>query len=323
MFIQSDTLSKEIKTNYSAINNSNIIFGNPPYSGHSKNRNYWIDTLLKDKSSYYEINGIPISEKTSKWIQDDYVKFIKFAHSLVEQKGYGIIAFITNHGFIDNPTFRAMRYQLLQFFTNIYILNLHGYYLNNKHDGIKDENIFDIKKGVSINIFVKKQNQKSCEFIHYYEIFGDREKKLDFLQKKSLKTINWSIIKPTPENYFFHKIDQEIYLEYLAGWKIISKNPKDNVIFNKNSVGLLSAQDKVVIQFDKKSLKELLVDFSSKSIEELKSKYPDIEDNSCWKLESAIKDVKDSGEFDKRIKKILYRPFDVRYTYYSGHSTGF
>jgi len=137
-----------------------VIFGNPPYAGHSTNKSQWINTLI---ATYKE--GCPELKKPgqAKWLSDDYVKFMRFAQWHIEQTGYGILAFITNHSYLDNPTFRGMRRSLLQSFDDLYILDLHG---NSKKqeqalDGSKDENVFDIQQGVAISIFVKWRDSES------------------------------------------------------------------------------------------------------------------------------------------------------------------
>jgi type I restriction-modification system DNA methylase subunit len=131
-----------------------VVIGNPPYSGHSENNNEWIRGLVND---YYFVDGKPLGERNPKWLQDDYVKFIRFAQWRIDKSGQGILAFITNHGFLDNPTFRGMRQQILKTFGEIFIYDLHG---NSKKqevclDGSKDENVFDIQQGVSINLMLK------------------------------------------------------------------------------------------------------------------------------------------------------------------------
>lgn len=133
-----------------------VIIGNPPYSGHSENNNDWIKELVND---YYFVDNNPLNEKNSKWLQDDYVKFIRFSQWRIDKTGKGILAFINNHGFLDNPTFRGIRQQLLKSFDEIFIYDLHG---NTKKqetcpDGSKDENVFDIQQGVNINIMVKNR----------------------------------------------------------------------------------------------------------------------------------------------------------------------
>ena len=144
-----------------------VILGNPPYSGHSANTGKWINDLLRGSDSlndkptnnYFTVDGQPLGERNPKWLNDDYVKFIRFAQWRIDQTGYGVLAFVTNHGYLDNPTFRGMRQSLMKSFDEIYILDLHG---NSKKkekspDGSKDENVFDIQQGVSIGIFVKKK----------------------------------------------------------------------------------------------------------------------------------------------------------------------
>jgi type I restriction-modification system DNA methylase subunit len=137
-----------------------VVLGNPPYSGHSANKSEWIAGLVKD---YYYVDGVPLKERNSKWLQDDYVKFIRFGQWRVSQTGFGVLAFVTNHGYLDNPTFRGMRQNLMQTFTDIYVLDLHG---NSKKkevspDGSPDQNVFDIQQGVSIGIFIKEPGKST------------------------------------------------------------------------------------------------------------------------------------------------------------------
>ncbi|MGL5510788.1 MAG: N-6 DNA methylase, partial [Microcoleaceae cyanobacterium] len=131
-----------------------IVLGNPPYSGHSANKNKWIDGLLQD---YYQVDGAGLNEKNPKWLQDDYVKFIRFGQYRIDRTGAGILAFVTNHGYLDNPTFRGMRQSLMKTFDEIYIYDLHG---NTKKkevcpDGSADKNVFDIQQGVAVCIMIK------------------------------------------------------------------------------------------------------------------------------------------------------------------------
>jgi len=131
-----------------------VVLGNPPYSGHSANKGEWIGRMVRD---YYQVDGKPLGEKNPKWLQDDYVKFLRFAQWCIKQTGHGIVAMITNHGYLDNPTFRGMRQSLMNTFDEIYILDLHG---NSKKkekapDGGEDKNVFDIQQGVAICLLVK------------------------------------------------------------------------------------------------------------------------------------------------------------------------
>jgi hypothetical protein len=131
--------------------------------------------------NYFEVDGQSLGERNPKWLNDDYVKFIRFAQWRIEQTGYGILAFVTNHGYLDNPTFRGMRQSLMHSFDDIYILDLHG---NSKKeercpDGIKDANVFDIQQGVAISIFIKRQKNKNLSKranVYHSHLWGEREK---------------------------------------------------------------------------------------------------------------------------------------------------
>jgi predicted helicase len=131
-----------------------VVLGNPPYSGHSSNTGQWISDVIKE---YYQVDGKPLGEKNPKWLQDDYVKFIRFSQWKIDQAGEGVLGFITNHSYLDNPTFRGMRQSLMNSFDEIYILDLHGNSLKKERakDGSKDENVFDIMQGVAICFMIK------------------------------------------------------------------------------------------------------------------------------------------------------------------------
>lgn len=136
-----------------------VVLGNPPYSGHSANKSEWIAGLVKD---YYFVDGLPLGEQNPKYLQDDYVKFIRFGQWRIDCTGSGILAFITNHGYLDNPTFRGMRQSLEKTFDEIYFMDLHG---NSRKkevspDGSPDKNVFDIQQGVAIAIMVKYLQEK-------------------------------------------------------------------------------------------------------------------------------------------------------------------
>lgn len=137
-----------------------VILGNSPYSGHSANKGEWI---LRQIETYKQVDSKPLGEKNPKWLQDDYVKFLRFAQWKIEQAGRGVVGMITNHSYLDNPTFRGMRRSLMQTFDEIYILNLHGNSLKRERcpDGSPDENVFDIRQGVAIALFVKRPHPRS------------------------------------------------------------------------------------------------------------------------------------------------------------------
>ncbi len=133
------------------------VIGNPPYSGESANKGDHIMALM---DAYKKEPGgkEKLKERNPKWINDDYVKFIRMAEDVIAKNpSGGVLGFITNHGYLDNPTFRGMRWHLLQSFDKIWVLDLHG---NSKKkevspNGDLDKNLFDIQQGTAIVIAIR------------------------------------------------------------------------------------------------------------------------------------------------------------------------
>ena len=182
-----------------------VVLGNPPYSGHSANKGEWIGKLVRD---YYFVDGQPMGERNPKWLQDDYVKFIRFGQWRIEQTGEGVLAFITNNSYLDAPTFRGMRQQLLQTFSEIYILNLHGDSRKSVLSAArqKDENVFDIVQGVSIVVLVKYSGNTDSN-IFYVDLRGKRKSKYNFLDLNEQNDVDWQLIKPSRPYYLFKPIN--------------------------------------------------------------------------------------------------------------------
>jgi len=304
-----------------------VILGNPPYSGHSANKGPWISDLLKKgytlangskDDGYYTVDGKPLKEKNPKWLQDDYVKFIRFAQWKIDQAGEGIIGFITNHSYLDNPTFRGMRRSLMRSFNEIYILDLHGNSLKKEicPDGSPDENVFDIRQGVAIAFFIKKKSPKESCSVHHSELWGLREKKYDWLRKNDIETTDWLEISPKPGFYLFVPRDETLIEAY-------ESYPKITDIFKLNSVGIVTARDNLTIHWSRDDAWATVSTFSKMDKELARQAYKLGKDVRDWKVEFAQKDLMDSGLDKNKIVPILYRPFDVRYTYYTGRSRGF
>lgn len=288
-----------------------IITGNPPYSGASSNKGLYEDEIkisyglepskanLNDEQkryinlyfqektkqntstfkAIYEKHKLE-NEKNPKWLLDDYVKFIRFAQSKIDSQENGIFAFISNNGFLDNPTFRGMRYSLMQSFDKIYILNLHGD-TNKKEkapDGSKDDNVFDIMQGVSINIFIKQNAKAKNTKIYHYDLYGKRKDKYEFLYENDLNSIEWTLVKNNEPFYLFLPQNNDLLEEYNKGISI-----KD--IFMLSSVGIVSAKDSLLISTNTEKLKQQIYSYYN--------------------------------EFDKKyIKEIAYRPFDTQKIYF-------
>ncbi len=284
-----------------------VILGNPPYSGHSSNIGDWISKEIK---AYFQVDGKPLGEKNPKWLQDDYVKFIRFAQWKIDQAGEGILGFITNHGYLDNPTFRGMRQSLTQSFDEIYFLDLHGNSLKKEKcpDGSKDENVFDVQQGVAIALFVKKKGLK--QKISHSELWGLREKKYNWLNKNDITTTRWKVIKPKSEFYLFIPRDEKLLDEY-------EKYPKITDIFPINSVGIVTARDNFVIDSDKNALRRRILQFRDKKLpDEIIEQTYGLKDKSNWKLKDAREAVIKDDNWEQAITKILYRPFDEQWIFY-------
>lgn len=299
-----------------------VILGNPPYSGTSANINPWIDRLLKEDidglQNFYKVDGKPLGEKNPKWLQDDYVKFIRFAQWKIDQAGEGVLGFITNHSYLDNPTFRGMRQSLMSSFNEIYVLDLHGNSLKREKcpDGSKDENVFDIRQGVAITLFIRKQGEKKECKVYHSKIWGLREKKNNWLSKNEMKTTKWQKLNPTSPYCFFvprKEKGREVYEKY---WKVTD-------VFSLYSVGIVTARDGLTIKWTPEEVWQTVLNFSRLDSELARSTYNLRRDVRDWKVKLAQEDLIDSGLDKDRIMPILYRPFDVRYTYYTGKSRGF
>ncbi|HFP7453141.1 TPA: type ISP restriction/modification enzyme [Campylobacter jejuni] len=288
-----------------------IITGNPPYSGASSNKGLYEDeikisyglepskaNLSKEQKKYinlyfqektkqntstfkaiYEKHKLE-NEKNPKVMLDDYVKFMRFAQSKIDSQESGIFAFISNNSFLDNPTFRGMRYSLMQSFDKIYILNLHGDTRKKEKapDGSKDDNVFDIMQGVSINIFIKQNSKAKNTKIYYHDLYGKRKDKYEFLYENDLNSIKWTLVKNNEPFYLFLPQNNDLLEEYNKGISV-----KD--IFMLSSVGIASSKDAILISTNNKKLEQQVYNFYN--------------------------------EFDKKyIKEIAYKPFDTQKIYY-------
>jgi predicted helicase len=293
-----------------------IILGNPPYFGMSSNKGEWITDLV---SEYKYVDGEPLGEKNPKWLLDDYVKFIRFAEWKINQMGRGIIGYITNHSFLDNPTFRGMRQHLMENFDEIMVLDLHGNTLKTPRapDGGKDENVFGgIMQGVAISFFTKTGDRNSNSEVFHCEKWGAREKKYDWLLSNDTNSTRWTALTPHTPFYFFVPKKEKYLKRYNKFWKVTD-------LFKINSVGIVTARDSLTIAYTPEEAWKTVQDFSSLPVEQARTKYQLGKDVLDWKVTWAQEDLRSTGPKRSLMVPILYRPFDVRYTYYTGHSKGF
>ena len=293
-----------------------VLIGNPPYNGESKNKGEWIMELMKDYKK--EPGGKKaLNEKNPKWINDDYVKFIRLGQHYIERNNEGVMAYINPHGFIDNPTFRGVRWQLMKSFDRIYIINLHG---NSKRgeacpDGSKDENVFDIQQGVSINFFVKTGEKGKDELgkVYYADLYGTRKYKAQYLKEHGFDNVEFCELKPEAPMYFFTPKDFELSAEYMKGFAV-------NELFIENSVGIVTTKDKFLVCDTKEEVQDRIRDLIELPEQELRDKYG-LTDSRDWSIARAKADVGKSLKEDC-ITTVDYRPFDRKFLYYTGKTNG-
>ena len=288
------------------------VIGNPPYSGESANKGDWIMDLMQDYKK--EPGGKEkLKEQNSKFINDDYVKFLRYGQHFIEKNGSGVLAFINPHGFLDNPTFRGMRWHLLKTYDKIYTIDLHG---NNKKketapDGSADVNVFDIEQGVSINIFVKTGKKKTNKLgeVFHYDLFGKRDLKYDFLIENSLKSIDFKTFTPFKNSYLFKDIDEKLYNDYNKGI-----NPTE--LFLTNVMGFQTHRDDFCIDINKASLAKRLTDFSinTEHDEEI-TKIFGVKSTSDFNIQKAQTELQKT-DIKKEIIECGYRPFENRHIYF-------
>lgn len=298
-----------------------VVIGNPPYSGLSKNMNPWIDGLLKGElpsrakvKSFYEVDGKPLGERKV-WLQDDYVKFFRFGQWRIENSGIGVLGYITNHGYLDNPTFRGMRQCLMSTFGAIDIIDLHG---NSKKKekspgGGKDENVFDIEQGVAISLMRSGFGTARRQF---GELWGQRSAKYEELTASAFKL---QALKPVSPYYFLAPKNNEWRSEFNNAWPV-------GAVFPINTTGVVTARDHFVIAFDAVVLAKRMKEFVDEGLSDDSvrtkyfagmgaEKYPD-GDSRGWKLgraRAALRAVK----WEDAITDFLYRPFDMRKLVYT------
>ena len=284
-----------------------VMIGNPPYSISSQNKGEWINKLLEDyKKGLNERNIQPLS--------DDYIKFMRLGQYYVEKNNSGILAYISNNGFIDGVIHRQIRKELMRAFDIIYVLDLHGNSRKKETtpDGNKDENVFDIMQGVSINILVKTTVSSNTQAqVYHFDLYGPREEKYHFLNENSLESVAWKLLKPQAPQFFFVPKDFALQEEYEKGFAV-------KELFYICNAGSKTERDSLNIHFTDEDRLLVLKDFRELSISELIEKYH-TKDSRDWQVLLAQKDLQTNPII---ATKISYRPLDTRYINYTGKTKG-
>jgi len=291
-----------------------VVLGNPPYSGESSNNGDWISSLMRD---YHVVDGQPLGEANPRWLQDDYVKFIRLAQLEVVTTGSGAVGLITNHAYLDNATFRGARQSLLNSFSKLWFLDLHGNTKKQERhpDGSIDVNVFEIQQGVAISILVKGERTHPSD-VEHSEFFGTREAKYALLSRSTASGTGWHAIKPCPPFYLFIPHDRTLFSEYETFLKITEVMPM-------HSNGVVTARDNLCIRWSAEEAWNVVREFTEMESEKARKHFDLGDDSRDWQVKLAQADVKRDGPSRKRVVPIYYRPFDTRWTYFTGRSRGY
>jgi len=327
-----------------------VVLGNTPYSGVSENMNLWIDGLLRGRTnadddltaSYYHADGEPLSERKL-WLQDDYVKFLRYSQWRIENSGVGIVGLVTNHGYLDNPSFRGVRESLLHTFSDISLLDLKGNVKKRERSNVIDESVFETEQGVAVGIFCRGRERRykleaqasgsttdnplacassfhSERKVHFVEMVGSRDEKLARLANTSIRDLAATELNPAPVFYFFCPHDDSLVDEYERGWRL-------PVLMPTNSTAVVTARDRFVIAMDEGELIQRCNDLRdpSKTDAELREQYfsrtrsnkylPG--DSRGWKLTDARKQIQADANWRQHLRECLYRPFDRRSVFWT------
>ena len=289
-----------------------VVIGNPPYSGHSANKGPWIKKLIGDYVKSPELK----KPAQGKWLSDDYVKFFRFAQWHIEQTGQGILAFVTNHSYLDNPTFMDMRKSLMDSFDDIYVLDLHG---NSKKrekapNGIKDVNVFDIQQGVAVALLVRRAKRSAKCTVNRGDLWGPREDKYAWLEKFDASNTAWTNVTPTEAPWRFVPEDGALKKEYEAGWSLLEAfSPVGDP-----AAGFVTTHDEFAISWTKKEAIEKVEKLLATANEaEARELFALCKQNQ-WNYGRTKKELADDA-WKKQAVQVLFRPFDVRWTIWNSN----
>jgi hypothetical protein len=281
-----------------------VVLGNPPWAGHSANpgSHYGSD------QEYSRIDGEPLRERNLKWLRDDYVKFLRFAQSKIEQNGEGIVGFVTNHGWLDGTTFRGMRRSLLQTFDEVWVLDLHGNRRRREerpNGAGPDANVFGIEQGVAIVLLVKRAG--IARRVFRADLYGNRAYKLRWLSREDVASTSWTEVEPQGPAWFFVRGDAGVEAEYRRGLPL----PQ---IFEVFSAGLITGRDALVTDVDKERLRRRVDDLRRElTLREADGRGGAI---AAWRLsDDRMRRAREDTAWGERLTTFLFRPFDVRHLF--------
>ncbi|MFL6195684.1 MAG: type ISP restriction/modification enzyme [Thermoanaerobaculia bacterium] len=284
-----------------------VILGNPPWSGHSANDFPEVRRAIRERYG-------GMGERNEKWLQDDYVRFLRFAQEKVERAGEGIVAFVTSHGYLDSPTFRGLRRSLLETFDELCFLDLHG---NGKRkerapDGSADANVFaGVRQGAAVAFLVKKPGL--AKRVRRADLWGSRAAKLRWLADHDVESTEWTEVEPRGPAFLFAPRDRALEEEYGRGVAI----PE---IFPVHSVGIVTGRDAFAIDTDAEALKRRVTALRDEKVpSEIFLHAWGLRDSRTWSLEEARRAARADEGWPKRFLPLLFRPFDWRTIFYADY----
>jgi predicted helicase len=293
------------------------VIGNPPYSGESANKGDHIMALME---AYKKEPGGKdrLKERNPKWINDDYVKFIRMAEDLIARNpSGGVLGFITNHGYLDNPTFRGMRWHLRKTFDSIYVYDLHGSSIRQEMPphGVADKNVFDIMPGVAIILAVKKSASSALASLNHGDLWGSRSAKSEALWSGTVESLAPVTLAPRAPQHVFVPRDHSIEETYFAWFRL-------NDLMPSNSNGIVTSRDALTIAPTKRALWERVQEFAAGEPEAMRSRFHLGRDAQDWSIDAAQRDLRDNLD-QAKVVGIAYRPFETFWTFFTGQSRGF
>ena len=300
-----------------------VVLGNPPWSGRSANQGAAVGDPVREgyvaadgrrDEGYYQVDGKPLQEKGSKWLQDDYVKFLRFAQRKIDEVGEGIVALVTSHGYLDNPTFRGLRRSLLGTFDEIHLLDLHG---NGKKkerapDGAKDASVFaDVWQGAAVAILVKRPGLPKR--VLRADLWGSRAAKLRWLEEHDVETTDWAEIDPQKPAFLFAPRDAALEREYRRGVSL----PE---IFPEHSVGIVTGRNAFALDTDPAELERRVGRLRSETVPDdiVRHEWGAVDKGRCG-LEEARRRIRADSDWRTRFRDILVQPFDLRTIFYEDY----
>ncbi len=295
-----------------------VVTGNPPYSIQSQNLS---DSARRWVDDYRHISGIPVTERNAlqfeKNIQDDYIKFIRLSQVAIDQATIGVVGLVTSHGYLDGATFRGMRWSLLQSFSHISVIDVHGN--SNKRetspDGSPDENVFDISQGVAISLMRKPLDSSSDNAVEVADLWGERiggpgGGKYGWLQNHSSSDTEWTTTIPTEPLFLFKRSGGDVQREY-------EELPSLPDIMPLYSMGIKTSRDELVLDYEPTPILQRIERFRSAELDdEAICNELGIALKKGWNIARAREELKALGQLSLHIRQFLYRPFDLRLLFY-------